>query len=644
MCGINGILQLKNKSHPENLDKTILDMSNQVIHRGPDDYGAISLGPMHMGFRRLSIIDICGGHQPIHNENKTIWSICNGEIYNYVELRNQLESKGHEFKTLSDTESIVHAYEEYGVDFVERLNGMFSIALWDSNKKQLLLARDRLGQKPLMYSIKNNQLAFGSELKSLSQWSNSSNQINYKSIEMYLRLGYIPEPQTIFKNTFKLLPGHMLIIDSDSGKPKLTRYWNFSINPNHSRNLPEIKETLKTKIDNSVKLRLQSDVPVGTLLSGGIDSSIITASASAAVKPTQLFSFSAGFENKNYDETESARDIAEHFNTNHVQEQVPSIKPDLLTKIVWNLDEPFGDSSAVPTFLICLTAKKHVTVALSGDGGDELFGGYTRYKNIKLIGLMDFVPSEIRNQLLSLTNIFDKANLIESSHFARQLDRFRRALRTSLIEPKYRSMVSSEIFPQILLGNLLNKQTKNLIETKIEEPFLLNIQENIDEYDLVDTLLYIDTMNYLSADILTKVDRMSMANSLEVRSPFLDYELVEYASSIPNKLKILKGTQKYILKETFKDILPPNILSKPKKGFSAPIGEWLTSSLKDIALDCLSEDSTKKRGLFNHHTVNKLVDISILTKSSNPINPIVWTRLWTLIMLELWFREFDTSI
>ena len=205
-------------------------------------------------------------------------------------------------------------------------------------------------------------------------------------------------------------------------------------------------------------------------------------------------------------------------------------------------------------------------------------------------------------------------------------------------------MVSSEIFPQILLGNLLNKQTKNLIETKIEEPFLLNIQENIDEYDLVDTLLYIDTMNYLSADILTKVDRMSMANSLEVRSPFLDYELVEYASSIPNKLKILKGTQKYILKETFKDILPPNILSKPKKGFSAPIGEWLTSSLKDIALDCLSEDSTKKRGLFNHHTVDKLVDISILTKSSNPINPIVWTRLWTLIMLELWFREFDTSI
>ena len=648
MCGISGLLQLNNQQLVLDDKNTILDMSNQLIHRGPDDFGDLSLGPINIGFRRLSIIDICGGHQPIHNENKTIWGFCNGEIYNYIQIKETLTSKGHVFKTSSDTESIVHAYEEYGLDFVKHLNGMFAIAIWDNNKKQLILARDRIGQKPLMYSKSNNQLAFSSELKSLLEWKNMSTEIDYESIEMYLKLNYVPEPQTIFKNTFKLLPGHMLIASSITGKTQIKQYWKFNINRNTSINFKDTKAILKSKIKKAVKLRLMSDVPLGTFLSGGLDSSVIAGSASENYTPNEMLTFTMGFENSYYDETSDARLVANHFKTNHIEEKAKGITPDELNKIVWNLDEPFADSSAIPTYLICEAAKKYVTVALSGDGGDELFGGYKRYRNLKLINILDSIPNSTKHGLLKLieSSRLHSPDSYIASKFTGQISRLYRALQISNLPYQYRGVIRGQSFSQIQIDNLINYETKSKFERKTKPEYKLNIYENIDNYDLLDTLMYIDTINYLPGDILTKVDRMSMANSLEVRSPFLDYELIEYVSTIPNEFKIYNGKQKHILKQTFKDILPKEILNKPKHGFSAPISQWmLNPNLNEFVLDCLSETSIKNRGLFDYKEVTKLTALAFQDSSSNINQTIsIWTKMWNLILLEIWFRQFKISI
>tara|TARA_B100000029_G_scaffold516795_1_gene634358 strand:- start:9152 stop:11089 length:1938 start_codon:yes stop_codon:yes gene_type:complete len=645
MCGISGILQLNNQSLVLRNKNALLDMSNQLIHRGPDDFGDLSLGPINIGFRRLSIIDICGGHQPIHNENKTIWVFCNGEIYNYPQLKDTLKSKGHVFKTSSDSESIVHAYEEYGLDFVHHLNGMFAIAIWDNNKKQLILARDRIGQKPLLYSKSNNQLAFSSELKSLIKWENMSTEIDYESIDMYLKLNYVPEPQTIFKNTFKLLPGHMLIANSLTGKTQIKQYWKFNINRNTSINFEDTKAILESKIKKAVKLRLMSDVPLGTFLSGGLDSSVIAGSASENYAPHEMLTFTMGFENSYYDETSDARLVANRFKTNHIEEKAKAITPDELNKIVWNLDEPFADSSAIPTYLICKAAKQHVTVALSGDGGDELFGGYKRYRNLKLINLLDSIPNSTKYVLLKL---------IESSRIHKpnsyinegQINRLYRALQISNTPHQYRGVIRGQVFTQVQINNLISHQMELKFERKSNPAYKLNIHDNIDAYDALDKLMYVDTINYLPGDILTKVDRMSMANSLEVRSPFLDYELIEYVSTIPNEFKIYNGKQKHILKETFKNILPKEILNKPKHGFSAPISQWiLNTDLKEFALDCLSENSINNRGLLDYREVAKLSSLAIQGSSSNINNTIsIWTKMWNLLLLEIWFRQFKISI
>ena len=648
MCGISGLLQLNNQQLVLDDKNTVLNMSEQLLHRGPDDFGDLSLGPINIGFRRLSIIDLCGGHQPIHNENKTIWGFCNGEIYNYVQIKETLTSKGHIFKTSSDTESIVHAYEEYGLDFVKHLNGMFAIAIWDNNKKQLILARDRIGQKPLMYSKNNNQLAFSSELKSLLKWENMSTEIDYESIEMYLKLNYVPEPQTIFKNTFKLLPGHILIANSVNGKIQIKQYWKFNINKNTTMDFQDSMATLKSKIKKAVNMRLMSDVPLGTFLSGGLDSSIIAGAASENFMPNEMLTFTMGFENSYYDETNDARLISNHFKTNHIEAKADSITPEQLNKIVWNLDEPFADSSAIPTFLICQSARKYVKVALSGDGGDELFGGYKRYRNLKLIGLLDALPnSTIRGliKLIESTGLY-QPDSYSNSGYTDQINRVYRALQISNLPYKYRGVIRGQSFSQIQIDNLISHETKLQFEKNSQSPYKLNIPENIDGYDALDTLMYIDTMNYLPGDILTKVDRMSMANSLEVRNPFLDYELIEYASTIPNEFKISNGQQKYILKETFKDILPKGLLNKPKHGFSAPISQWMfNTDLKEFALDCLSENSIKNRGLLDYKEVSKLSAQAIQDSSLNINHTIsIWTKMWNLLLLEIWFRQFKISI
>ena len=391
-----------------------------------------------------------------------------------------------------------------------------------------------------------------------------------------------------------------------------------------------------------------SDVPLGTFLSGGLDSSIIAGAAAENFMPNEMLTFTMGFENSYYDETNDARTISNHFKTTHIEEKPASITPDQLKKIVWNLDEPFADSSAIPTFLICQSARKHVTVALSGDGGDELFGGYKRYRNLKLINLLDTLPKSTKHGLLKLIESIGvhKPDSYINSPYTGQINRIYRALQISNLPYIYRGVIRGQTFSQTQINNLIRHETKYKLEEKSRPKYKLNIPENIDHYDALDTLMYIDTMNYLPGDILTKVDRMSMANSLEVRSPFLDYELIEYASTIPNKFKISNGQQKHILKETFKDILPKEILNKPKHGFSAPISQWLLNTdLKEFALDCLSENSINNRGLLDYREVSKLSSLTIEGSSSNINNTIpIWTKMWNILSLEIWFRTFKISI
>lgn len=625
MCGIAGFV-----SRHEHRDlreaRTVLESMCRVItHRGPDDQGTLVNDRVALGMRRLSIIDLAGGHQPMSgcDPDKTI--VFNGEIYNFQELQTELEKRGHRFRTHSDTEVIVHAYEEYGADCVEHLRGMFAFAIWNEKTRELFIARDRVGKKPLYYTTTSTgTLIFGSELKSLSEFPGFAREINLEALDAYLTFGYVPDPVTIFQGVHKLAPGHCLSFKD--GEVSLRQYWDFpytepQLEPASSED-DCIKE-LRALLDESVRTRLIADVPLGAFLSGGIDSSaVVGLMAQHMNQPVKTFSI--GFHEDSYNELKYARIAARKFGTDHHELIVTPEVCDIVEELIWHFDEPFADSSAIPTYMVSKLAREHVKVVLSGDGGDELFGGYTRYATHRRRRGFTRLPRLVREKVMQPLG----ASLPHGAWGRNYVHRV-------ALPPIDRYIEDVSIFTRLnkplLYTADLRRQLGNSESGKQFRDYAAGSRVD----GSLDPLLYLDSKTYLPGDILTKVDRMTMAVGLEARVPLLDHKLIEFVCTrIPSHMK-LKGLEtKHILKRTVRDFVPPEILTRPKQGFGVPIDQWLNDKLRDRLRDTLTEPRTMQRGYFEPGYVNLLLDEHARGRRDHA------TELWTLFVLELWHRRF----
>ena len=620
MCGIAGIA---NTSRGGVDAQAIHQMCQTIVHRGPDDEGIFVKDGVGLGMRRLSIIDLAGGHQPIFNEDRSVWIVFNGEIYNFPELRRELVASGHHFSTNSDTEVIVHLYEEHGAECVQKLRGMFAFALYDERRRRLLLARDRLGIKPLHYAHVNGRLLFGSEIKAILAAAPELNEIDSPALLQYAYFGYVPDPLTAFASLKKLPPGH--ILEFENGKVTIRQYWNF---PRYGTHRPhsedECLEQLEHLLAEAVRIRLISDVPLGALLSGGTDSSLVVAlMARAASGPVKTFSI--GFKHADFDEAPYARKVAERFGTDH-HELI--LEPDIVQtvgKLTSLLEEPFGDPSMLPTYYVCRLARQHVTVALSGDGGDEAFAGYDRYR----IHLRDrsyaWIPEfgrKIYRQYLHRVVPYRVPG--RSLAYSISLPWQERYIEGISLKPVQREMaLLSENFTRLGAGanDPLQIMRDYLDSAPSEDP--------------VDGLLYLDSKTYLPADILTKVDRMSMATSLEGRVPILDHVFLEYVTALPSEWKMRGRTQKYILRKLAERVgVPKEVLHRPKQGFALPLVHWMRHELKDLIVTTLTEPRTVQRGYFNPKGVGRMLDEYFGGRRDHSF------RIWRLLMLELWQRNF----
>ncbi len=637
MCGIVGFLTPKAEDVPEL--EVLRSMRETLAHRGPDDQGEFIQpfkggGPfVFMGHRRLSIIDLAGGHQPLSNENGTVWVIFNGEIYNFIELRGGLQARGHQFRTNSDTEVIAHAYEEYGETCFRYFNGMFAIGIWDESRKRLLLARDRLGKKPLYYSFVNGNLLFASEMKGILAYPNFSREINPLSFMKYLFFEYVPSPSTIFKDAKKLPPASYLVFEKN--KVRVTEYWFPFDSKNRGAQLSESEIELKMMelLGQSVKRRLISDVPLGVFLSGGIDSSTISAFAQKEV-PGKVKTFSIGFEDPSFDESKYARLASQHLGTeHHEQTMTPSDLVNLVPSLPDILDEPMADASILPTYLLSKFTRRYVTVALGGDGGDELFAGYPTYLAHKLARQYGFYLVNLHPILTFLGNLLPVSDNNISLDF------------------KVKKFLSGICYPEstrnfVWLGSFsfpeLNKVLSSASFPQVDP---IQIMEEVDSYqrgvhleDKTSLLQYLDMKLYLQDGILVKVDRASMACSLEVRAPFLDYELVEFIMNLPSSLKLKRFTSKYLLKKMMKNFLPKEIVDRKKKGFGIPIAKWVKGPLKELFEDLLSYERIGREGFLNPHYVASLLQDHLSGKKDNR------KQLWTLLVWELWLNRYHPSI
>ena len=578
MCGICGKINFRNDTPVE---RDLLDrMCQQLRHRGPDDQGLYVNGHIGLGMRRLSIIDVAGGHQPIHNEDKTVWVVCNGEIYNFHELRNDLEQRGHVFLTNSDTEAIVHAYEVYGLDFLNKLRGMFAIALWDGRMQRLVLARDRVGKKPLYYSVSDGTLLFGSEIKSLLQDPSVSRRVDPHALDLYLTLQFVPAPFTMFQGISKLSPATMLVCEK--GKITVEPYWNLDDTPADVCDPEECSERLLALLRESVKLRMISDVPLGAFLSGGLDSSIVVA-LMAEQSRFPVKTFSIGFEEEEFTELKFARIVAERYGTDH-HELI--VKPDitgLISKLVWHFDEPFGDSSAIPTYYLSEMTRQSVTVALSGDGGDELFAGYWKYPLFERMIRQPRLISSVKEGLNRGFSLVDPTIFPEGSMAGRLV----RSLTARTMSPESRNLHWLSYYDHFSKRHLYSEDVKNSISSKNAELFYAEQLGVSRRHDPISRILMLDFLHYLPDDLLVKVDVASMANSLEVRCPILDHHLVEYAARIPWFYKVRQGETKWILKKACSGLIPAEIMGRRKQGFAIPIDRWFRTSMRDYAYDTL---------------------------------------------------------
>jgi asparagine synthase (glutamine-hydrolysing) len=605
-------------------------MTESLSHRGPDDQGVYLDTWAGLGSRRLSIIDLAGGQQPITNEDESMWIVFNGEIYNYRELRTYLQHRGHTFRTQADTEVILHLYEEFGTECVQHLDGIFAFAIWDSRGREVIIARDRMGIKPLYYTELPGRLIFGSEMKALLAHPQVERDIDLISLNEYLSFEYVPAPRTILRNIYRLEPGHVLRYNVDGLQTE--PYWNIrmasseSYPPVHWRDYASgLFDTLKS----SVERELVSDVPVGVLLSGGLDSSTIAA-LMAQLYPGQVQSFSIGFEEASFDESGYARQVANHVGTKHNELILTSkMAAEMVPTITDFLDEPFGDSSLIPTFLLSKFAREQVKVVLGGDGGDELFAGYPTLAAHRLIEYYErVVPRGIRSTLLPKALDFMPVSFNNIS-----MDfRIRRFLagRGVPLEVRHHRWLGS--FTDEEKSGLLQDWLKPILRDTYTEAY-----RHTDKCDArlpLNQILYNDMKLYLEGDILYKVDRASMAASLEVRVPFLNREVVNFATRLPLELKLHRLTGKYILKKSMAPHLPGNIINRPKKGFNMPVAYWLTGELRNLTQDMLSESRLKAQGLFNPGYARRLLDDHVARRRDNR------KLLWTLLVFQLWYDRY----
>jgi asparagine synthase (glutamine-hydrolysing) len=599
-------------------------MAGAMVHRGPDDEGFHSDGALGLAFRRLSIIDLERGAQPISNEDGSVWSVLNGEIYNYMELRESLERKGHRFKTNADSEVIPHLYEEYGSSFVERLRGMFAIGLWDAGRRRLLAVRDRLGIKPLYYCDRGGSFAFASEIKALLADGVAGREVDLQALSDYVTFRYVPAPSTMFKGIFKVPPGHVVTVD-DSG-PRTDRYWDFDFEARADGDERDLEERLRVMLRDCVRMRLMSDVPLGALLSGGIDSSMIVAVMSE-LTDSPVKTFSVGFESAGpLSELPYAKAVSERFGTDHYEIVVGY--DDLvqhLPRLVWQQDEPVTEPAAIPTYMVSLLARRHVVVVLTGEGADELFAGYPQYGLESWAGRYQRIPGPFRDRLIR--------PLVSSLPFAfRRLKVVERSLSTASEADRWSSWFAgfSGREKESLLSGDLSAAVDDLTGERVFESHVSRLRTA----HPVEKMLYADTKVWLPDDLLMKMDKMSMAASLEARVPYLDHELVEFAASLPLGMK-LEGLQgKGILRKLARDVLPKEIIKRKKVGFVVPINVWFRRGLKPLLDGMLLSERAIGRGYFERDYLRKLVREHTEGRVDHR------RELWTLVNLELWMRTF----
>jgi asparagine synthase (glutamine-hydrolysing) len=594
MCGITGIFEFER--HQPIPEAFVHRMNETIIHRGPDDEGIYTGPGVGLGFRRLSIIDVAGGHQPIANEDGTLWVMLNGEIYNYPELRTELEARGHKLATRSDTETIVHLYEEYGEGCFARLRGMFAIALWDSRERKLLLARDRVGKKPLYYAANDRRILFGSELKSLLAADDLPRDIDREALSDYFSFGYVPAPKTIYKSARKLRPGHYLVA-SASGLREVC-YWDLCFGQTEDHSEEEWCERLRHELCEATRIRLMSEVPLGAFLSGGADSSSVVAMMAGLMK-RPVTTCSIGFEEKEFDEAEYARRVAEQFHTDHYEQTIVPSAVDVVNKLAWHYDEPFADSSAIPTYYVSAVARQHVTVALGGDGGDENFAGYRRYRYDHLENrARSYAPLALRRAVFG-----PLGNVYPALAWAPRVFRAKATFQSLARSPLEGYFNSISIFRPTEKPRLLSRDFRETLGGYDSIDVLQQHYDRAGTDDLLSRIQYVDVKTYLTDDILAKVDRASMAVSLEVRAPLLDHHLMELAARMPSSLKLRGRTGKYIFKKAMSKLLPPEILHRRKQGFAVPLNRWFQNELREMAHDTIFSNGA---GIFDRAYLQKI--------------------------------------
>jgi len=621
MCGICGIVNGEGTKQP--VDKALVSQMCAVLrHRGPDDEGVWTDSIAGLGQRRLSIIDLSSaGHQPMPNETGTAWITFNGEIYNFLELRAELEKKRHCFRSRADTETIIHLYEDEGINALSRLRGMFAFALWDAGKKRLLLARDRLGEKPLYYGIFNQRLYFASEIKAIVALPDIPRRVNWKAIDQYLTYGYVPGNLTAFEGIYKLLPAHYLLWGN--GNLTIEQYWKPSFTPKLSLKEKEAEEQLLFLLKEAVQLRLISDVPLGAFLSGGVDSSTVVALMSQV--SSHVRTFSIGFQEMGMSELPYARQIAERFGTEHQEFIVEAKAIEILPRLIWHYDEPFADPSAIPTYYVSQMTRQAVTVALSGDGGDESFGGYQRYHPRYHRSPFDWLPLAIRQPLLTgISHLFP--NRIN------KFWRLRHHLQAAATSPFGWYMRSVRLFSSDQKSLCYNEAMKEHTKEMDAESWYRKIYGETDSLPSIERAMRADLFTYLPDAMLVKVDVASMAHSLEVRSPFLDHKVVEFAASLPLVYKRQGNNGKYLLKKAMESYLPSEILYRHKRGFGIPLSRWLREDMRSFAEEALF--SGEELPYFKPESIRAMFSAHIEGRENYA------PHLWAIINLYLWHRMF----
>lgn len=619
MCGICGVIH---KDRTRRVDPAVVERMNAAMaHRGPDDAGTWHGGHVAVAMRRLSILDLAGGHQPMTNEDGSVVVVFNGEIYNFMDLREDLAARGHTFQTRSDTEVIVHAYEEYGDAALERFNGMFALALYDANRDRLLLARDRLGIKPLCYSIRGGALVFASEMDALLRSGMVGGELNSAAVDAYLTFLYVPAPDSVFQDVRKLRPAEKLVFEQ--GRVSIETYWRPAFETNATWSLDSAAEAYRDLLENSVRLRRISDVPLGAFLSGGLDSSTVVGVLSRmSAAPVQTFSI--GFDDAHADELKYARIAATHFKTDHTEE---ILRPDLVevaANLIRYFGEPFADSSAVPTWLVSKIARQHVTVALSGDGGDELFAGYTWTHRSRNVAAYRRMPEPLRR-------LIDGA--LRLAPTSPQLAKVRRFSQDSFLDPQAGFRRRQTCFDAAARAALYTPGFAAKIAADAVDRFDEHAAAGPRDPD--NWLLYQDTVMYLPDDILTKVDRMSMANSLETRVPILDHRIVEFAASVPFALKLRGNTSKRVVKHAARNLLPPALLRQRKRGFAIPIHRWFRQELRTHFEDIVFAHDARCHRYFSPDYVRLLIDTHVARREN------YGHHLWALLMFEHWLRYVE---